>query len=280
MTSDSVARFNAGWASVAQGRARWNAWFEEMTRPVDDWLCTKARLAPGMTVLDIASGAGQPGLKAARIVGPAGRLTGIDIAQEMVDAATGLAQAEGLTQAEFRLMDAQELHFPDATFDAAISRWGVFFPEDTAKSLASLFRVLKPGARYATAFWDDPRKNPRQSFLDSVIRKALSEPPREAGGGGVAYKFADPQPLIDFLIGVGFKTGELETVTFAYDFDSVEDFWQGLQEAWPGGRMSTLTDEQRARVRELFTTEAERFRQGDVIRLPSSNHCLWAEKTA
>jgi enediyne biosynthesis protein CalE5 len=274
MTSDSRANVNAGWASVAHGRARWNAWFEEMTRPVNAWLCAKTRLAPGMTVLDIASGTGQPGLTAARIIGPTGRMVGIDIAHEMVEAASGLAAAEDLTNTEFRQMDAQALDFPDATFDAAVSRWGVMFPEDQAKALGELFRVLKPGARYAAAFWDDTTKNPRQSFLDSVIRKALGEPPRETNAGGVAYRYANPQPLVDLLAQTGFEIGELETVTFAYDFDSVEDFWQGLQEAWPSGRLNTLSPEQRARVEALFPAEAERFRAGDLIRLPSSNHCL------
>jgi SAM-dependent methyltransferase len=205
-------------------------------------------------------------------------MIGIDIAQEMVDAATGLAKADGLSNTEFRRMDAHDLDFPDATFDAAVSRWGVMFPEDTARALASLYRVLKPGARYATAFWDDQSKNPRQSFLDSVIRKALEEPPREERTGGVAYKFADPRPLIDQLTSAGFRIGELDTVTWNYDFDSVDDFWQGLQEAWPSGRMNSLSDEQRARVRALFDVEAERFREDGLIRLPSSNHCLWAEK--
>ena len=278
MTSDSSAGGGAGWASVAQGRARWNTWFEQMTRPVNDWLCSKTNLAPGMTVLDIASGTGQPGLTAARIVGPTGRMIGIDIAQEMVDAATGLAEAEGLSNTEFRRMDAHELDFSSATFDAAVSRWGVMFPEDTAKALASLHRVLKPGARYAAAFWDDQSKNPRQSFLDSVVRKALEEPPRGPTAGGVAYKFADSTLLIDHLTSAGFRIGELETVTWNYDFDSVDDFWQGLQEAWPSGRMNTLSDEQRARVRALFDVEAECFWQDGLIRLPSSNHCLWAEK--
>jgi SAM-dependent methyltransferase len=278
MTSQPPIPTSTGWGSVAHGRARWNAWFERMTRPVNDWLCTKTNLAPGMTVLDVACGTGQPALTAARIVGPKGRVIGIDIAQEMVDAATALAREEGLAQAEFRRMDAHDLDFPDATFDAAVSRWGVMFPEDTSKALASLYRVLKPGARYTCAFWDDQAKNPRQSFLDSVIRKALGEPPRETTGGGVAYKFADPQPLIEALKAAGFQVGEVETVTWNYDFDSVDDFWQGLLEAWPSGRMSTLSEEQRTRVKQLFDSEAERFRDGGVIRLPSSNHCLWAEK--
>ena len=278
MTSDSSAGVSTGWGSVAHGRARWNAWFEQMTRPVNDWLCSKTNLASGMRVLDIASGTGQPGLTAARIVGPTGRMIGIDIAQEMVDAATGLDKAEGLSNTEFRRMDAHELDFPDATFDAAVSRWGVMFPEDTGKALASLYRVLKPGARYAAAFWDDQAKNPRQSFLDSVIRKALGEPARGPTTGGVAYKFADPMLLTNHLASAGFRIGELATVTWNYDFDSVDDFWQGLQEAWPSGRMNTLSEEQRARVRALFDGEAERFRHDGLIRLPSSNHCLWAEK--
>jgi SAM-dependent methyltransferase len=268
----------SSWGSVAAKRARWNAFFEEMTAPVNDWLCESILLAPGKRALDIACGTGHPALSAARRVRPGGSVVGIDIAPEMVEAATELAAAEGLDNTEFRVMNAENLDFPDASFDAVTSRWGIMFPDDVAKTVREVFRVLRPGGRVSFAFWDDQDKNPRQGFLETVIRKALAEPPRPRGAGGVAYKFADPQPLVDLLTDAGFRIGALETVTFSYDFKDSDDFWQGLTEAWPSGRVSSLEPLQLGKVRELFPLEAEQFRDRGLLRLPSSNHCLWAEK--
>ena len=171
------------WATVAATRAKWNAFFEEMTAPVNDWLCDRCGAEPGKRILDLACGTGHPALSAARRVRPDGTVVGIDIASEMVEAATELAHDEGLDNTEFRVMNAETLDFPDASFDGVTSRWGIMFPEDVAKTCREVYRVLKPSGRVSFAFWDDTEKNPRQGFMETVIRKALAEPPRERGYG-------------------------------------------------------------------------------------------------
>jgi SAM-dependent methyltransferase len=175
-------------------------------------------------------------------------------------------------------MNAERLDFADASFDGVTSRWGIMFPDDTAGMLAEVHRVLRPGGRVSFAFWDDQDKNPRQGFMESVIRKALAEAPRPRGNGGVAYKFSDPQPLVDAMTAAGFRIGAIETVTFSYDFKDADELWLGLIEAWPSGRVSSLEPLQLAKVRDLFPLEAEQFRDRGMLRLPSSNHCLWAQK--
>jgi SAM-dependent methyltransferase len=197
---------------------------------------------------------------------------------EMVEAATELAHDEGLDKAEFRVMNAETLDFPDASFDGVTSRWGIMFPDDVAKTCREVYRVLKPGGRVSFAFWDDTEKNPRQGFMETVIRKALAEPPRKRGTGGTAYKFADPLPLVAMMTDAGFREIKVETVTFSYDFVDADEFWQGLNEAWPSGRIPSLSPLELAKVRDLFPLEAERFRLRGKLRLPSSNHCLSASK--
>ena len=279
MTSEQrPAGTTNSWATVAATRARWNAFFEEMTAPVNDWLCDHCGAEPGRRILDLACGTGHPSLSAARRVGTDGQVVGIDIAPEMVAAATELAHDEGLENTEFRVMNAETLDFPGASFDGVTSRWGIMFPDDAAKTCRGVYRVLKPGGRVSFAFWDDTEKNPRQGFMETVIRKALAEPARERGTGGIAYKFADPRPLVEMLTAAGFRDIAVETVTFSYDFIDADEFWQGLNEAWPSGRVSSLTPLQLAKVRELFPLEAERFRARGKLRLPSSNHCLSAAK--
>ena len=80
------------WATIAATRAKWNAFFEEMTAPVNDWLCTNCGAEPGKRILDLACGTGHPALSAARRLRPDGQVVGIDIAPEMVEAMRTLSQ--------------------------------------------------------------------------------------------------------------------------------------------------------------------------------------------
>lgn len=104
-----------------------------------------AELAVGQTVLDLGSGAGLDSILAARRVGRAGRVIGIDFAAEMVEKAKRNAVAVGATNAEFCLAEIDALPIGNNTVDAAISN-GVFnLCCDKPKVLAEVFRILKPG---------------------------------------------------------------------------------------------------------------------------------------
>lgn len=81
---------------------------------------SRLRLAPGAAVLDLCCGAGASALPAARVVGPEGRVLGIDIAAPMLELARARAAAEGLANTEFRPGDATRTGLPDGGFDAVM----------------------------------------------------------------------------------------------------------------------------------------------------------------
>ena len=106
---------------------------------------------PGQTVLDLGSGAGLDSALAARRVGPAGRVVGVDFAAEMVEKARRNAAALGVSNAEFRPGEADALPVEDGAADLVISN-GVFnLCLDKPKVLAEVFRVLRPGGRVQMA---------------------------------------------------------------------------------------------------------------------------------
>lgn len=79
------------------------------------------------------------------IVGPRGKVTGIDISPKMIEVARAAAQARGVANVEFQVMDAEELSFKTATFDAVICKWSLEQFTDAHKALKEALRVLKPG---------------------------------------------------------------------------------------------------------------------------------------
>jgi SAM-dependent methyltransferase len=103
----------------------------------------------GQRVLDVACGSGNAALVAARRYC---EVAGIDYVPALVDRAKQRAAAEG-SHIDFQVGDAQELPFPDASFDAVISVFGVMFAPDQEKAARELLRVCRPGGTIGLACW-------------------------------------------------------------------------------------------------------------------------------
>jgi arsenite methyltransferase len=105
----------------------------------------------GQTVLDLGSGAGMDSLLAARRVGPAGTVIGVDLCPEMVEKARRNAERLGLPNVEFVEARIEKVPLPDRSVDVVISN-GVFnLCPDKPGVLGEVFRVLRPGGRLQMA---------------------------------------------------------------------------------------------------------------------------------
>jgi arsenite methyltransferase len=110
-----------------------------------------ADLHPGERVVDLGSGSGMDAFYAAGLVGPTGRVTGIDFTTEQLEKARQLAEQSGTTQVEFREGRIEQLPLPDAETDCVVSNGVINLYPDKAAVFAQAARVIRPGGRLAIA---------------------------------------------------------------------------------------------------------------------------------
>jgi len=108
-------------------------------------------ILPGETVLDIGCGAGVDTLVAARLVGPTGRVAGVDATPEMIARARANLALVGLTNVSFEVAAAEALPFPEREFDVVISNGVINLAIDKEQALREAHRVLKRGGRLMVA---------------------------------------------------------------------------------------------------------------------------------
>jgi 2-polyprenyl-3-methyl-5-hydroxy-6-metoxy-1,4-benzoquinol methylase len=108
------------------------------------------QILPGSSVLDVACGTGNLAIPAARL---GAQVTGVDIAPNLLEQARESAASEGLNIA-FDEGDAEQMPYPDETFDLVVTMFGAMFAPRPVLVASELARVLKPGGRLAMANWN------------------------------------------------------------------------------------------------------------------------------
>src|SRR5256712_4073436 len=149
------------WQAVAGGWRRWEPMLQSFTWPMSLRMVAAAEIGPGQRVLDVGCGMGDPTLQVAVLVGPHGRVLGIDVADAMIATGRERATALGLGHVEFRTADVMTMELPAESFDAVLGRWSLIYVADPPAALARLRGALAPGGRIALSAWAPPGAKPR-----------------------------------------------------------------------------------------------------------------------
>jgi SAM-dependent methyltransferase len=214
----------AQWGTVAPGWARQRAYVWDISRAVGDRLVELLDPASGATVLELAAGPGDTGFAAAQRIGPDGRLISTDVAPEMVSAAESRGRELGLTNVEYRAVDAQAIDLPDASVDGVLCRWGYMLMPDPAQALGETWRVLTPGGRLAFAVWAEADANPWGTAVGrALLALGLIERPDPDAPG--PFRLGDADRVRRLVSGAGFADPDIEDLPVTWRHDSLDDYW-------------------------------------------------------
>lgn len=243
----------------------------QMFAPVTEALVEEAQISGGQSVLDIATGPGEPALTIASLVGPQGKICGVDPIPGMVDGARREASRRALSHVHFEVAFADQLPFPADAFDAVISRFGAMFFPSPLDAVREILRVLKPGRRLALAVWHFAERNPFHYSLSRVVERFVESPPLEPDALD-AFRFASPGKLREILKEAGVAEPAERLLQFAIHAPvSVEDFWalrlemsEKLRE-----KISVLSPEQMTELRRQALESLREYSTSDGITFPA-----------
>ena len=282
MTDDATAAARQNWDTASAGWERNADLVWRTSSTVSDWLIDHLGPRSGETFLELAAGPGDTGLEIARRIAPDGHLFSTDLAPGMVAAAKRRAESAGITNAEFREMDAQRIELPDASVDGVVHRFGPMLLPDPLASAREVRRVLRDHGRYAAASWGPTDRNPAFPLMGrTMVQLGFLPPPPPGddgtGPGGMA-SMADPAKVRSLLTEAGFTDVTIEEVEAPFNFQGFEELWLFPSElAGPIGQViKGLSDDDRTRVKDAIAAAAEPFRDGEVYRFPAVAVCFFA----
>ena len=251
------------WDKAATGWDKWSSLFEDAGDGISIRLSELAGVEAGSRVLDVAAGYGATSMVAARIAGTEGKVVATDISAEMLEFGRKHAANAGLENMEFVEGAAAALDFPEDSFDAAISRWGIIFDPDGEGSAARVRGFLKDGGRFAISSWGPPDTVP---FLSVPMRTVLSffdvpPPPPDMPG---PLSRPTPERIGGLLEGGGFADVEVEEAQLEMEWESPEQFATFVREIAPpiSALMANQPEERQAEAWDAIT-EAIRPRAAD-----------------
>jgi len=278
--TDERSRARAEWEAVAGGWRRWEPLFQSFTWPIALRMAAVTQLGDGKRVLDLGCGIGDPTLQVAVLVGPHGRVLGVDLSDDMIATAKERAAALGLAHVEFRAADVTTLDLSPGAFDAVLARWSVIYMRDVAATLTRVRAAIVPGGRIALTAWAPPETNPWITIPMAALGAVRPVPAPDPREPGIFHLSADGE-LAATLRAAGFHGVHQERVRLSQFARNPDEFWAMLADMGGGGPLAPflvqLTPAERERAARGVAEGIAPFRTGDVFRIPAEAQLAWGE---
>jgi SAM-dependent methyltransferase len=233
---DVRARQREEWSAAAKG---WTAGEEDLseTSAVTHQLIELANITAGNSVLDMACGSGDPAFALAKVVGPRGRVVGLDITPDMIGGANALARDFGITNVEFRTINS-ELSIDTASelFDAVTCRFGLMYMPDPVAAADAWRGSLRSGGRIAVSTW---ASLPLIGFVLDIVGRHAPVPVSNPKGPGI-FALSTPPILADVLRAAGYTKIEVRALNVPSFAELPSEEWWDMMARAAGPLVTVL----------------------------------------
>ena len=247
------------WAQRAQYWIKWSEQLSPGDKGFTQQMLTAIELHVGHELLDLASGPGEPALKAAEIVGPDGLVIATDIIPDMILGLRNRKDAVQFSNLHYAATDMQSLPFPDARFDRVTCRFGIMFVANPIRALSEMRRVLRPNGRAVLMFWGPKNDTPIFLLNYAVATEVLglSEPKTDR-----ANRFGATGSITDSMKKAGFvEVVESEHRVIKREPEG-EPFWRPYFEMTFGPQLINYHPDIMQRVDQVMLRHLEPYRVG------------------
>jgi ubiquinone/menaquinone biosynthesis C-methylase UbiE len=247
-TEEHVAPPEA-WDAIAEGYDRYVA-------PREVGLANEAlrlvELEPGERFLDVAAGTGGLSLPAARL---GAEVLATDWSPAMIQRFETRVRAEGLSQAEGRVMDCHALDLPNDSFDVTGSQFGVMLVPDQPRALHEMVRVTKPSGRVLVIAYGSPDELEFLQFFIAALKAVAPEfPGLPDDPPPLEFQVSEPEVLRQRLVDVGLRNVRVERTAERPAFASGQEMWDWVLygNPIPGMLVADFSEKQRVRLRQVL----------------------------
>lgn len=245
------------------------AMLDRTLQPFEDLLVELVSAGGAQRVLDVGCGTGSTTRAIARVLGVEGRAVGIDISEQMIEAARMLA-GQDRSPAEFICADAQTHAFVPASFDWIVARFGTMFFTDPVAAFANLRRSGTKDATLRTIVWRSPEEN---AFMTTAERAAASLLPnlqsRRADAPG-QFGLADARRTRAILEESGWTNIDIQPIDRVCTLPESELIRYGTRFGPVGVALREADPETRARVAGAVRAAFEPYVHGAEVRFTAS----------
>lgn len=261
---------------------RYDAVESRLTSPLSERMLDLCGLQRGMRVLDLATGRGEPALRAASRVGSQGSVLGVDLSGAMLTMAREAADRNGLTNLDLRVGNAELLDdIPRNHFHATTVRWGLMYMKAPIAALSAARPALVSGGVLVAALWAEPERASFFTLPRRLLERYRPLPALDPEGPGM-FRYADLERVVRDFNRAGFTLDhveDMEVPVFEAETGGEVVAWVRALGSGMGQLLNDLPENEQRAWEEDLTAAVELTRIGGLIRLSGVTRLVRAHPT-
>ena len=251
------------WNKSSVGWKKWDDMTMNFMKPTGDEIIRALQLKETDTVLDVATGTGEPGLTMATMLAH-GKVIATDLAEQMLAIAAENAANRNIKNFETRCCDVSAFPFADNTFDAISCRFGFNLFPDMQLALNEMVRVLKPGGRIAAGVWGAAEKNTWIATSMSTMITMLQLKPPAPGAPGI-FRCAEQGLMAGLFAKAGLKNITQKEVAGKLKCDTIDLYWRFITETSSPVAFSKADDPLKEKIKEeILGKVKQKYPEGNI----------------